>query len=70
MRWVQIENGRFHGRLLYLRGENVIVGTTVTKGQVIALSANMAEVYGGGMTNHIHFQVQLTNNTIVRSKSW
>ena len=58
---VHIQNGRFYAKLLYLKDVNVIVGTPVTKGQVIGLSADMASVYGAGMTNHVHFQIQLNS---------
>lgn len=59
MQTVHIQNDRFHAKLLYLKNVNLIVGSSVTKGQVIALSANMASVYGSGMTNHVHIQIQV-----------
>lgn len=59
---IEIINNTYKVKIFYLV-PIIPIGTTVSKGQVIAKSQNIASKYGSSMTNHVHFEVYKKQGT-------
>lgn len=60
---VVIENGSYLVKLMYV-SPLVTVGKSVATGDVIGKAQSIKKKYGGGMTDHIHFEVWVNGKAV------